>query len=100
MLKSEGEGGVRPIYRYLREESDRAAHDAFDAVPAQYDTFPQGRQLADAGAITPDELQLPVPQLQSPPPEQFVQEGCHQQHKPEIHPLRLLHKPCPLPAFR
>ena len=58
MLRGETEGTIRPIYRYEAEKSNKAAQQAYAAVPDQYDIYGRGDQLAGAGAITEDEYRL------------------------------------------
>jgi putative nucleotidyltransferase with HDIG domain len=58
MLREEPEGTFKPIYRYLPEESARAAQSAYDRVPIHYDTYARFRQLAGTGAVTEDEARL------------------------------------------
>ena len=58
ILRGEEIGTVKPIYRYLPEESNRAAQDAYDRVPTQYEVHGHDRQLADAGEVSEDEFRL------------------------------------------
>jgi putative nucleotidyltransferase with HDIG domain len=58
MLRGEVEGSSKPIYRYLPEESERAAQDAYDRVPTEYDVYARGRKLVDAGEVTRDGFEL------------------------------------------
>lgn len=51
-------GVVRPLFRYDPDRSKQVADEAVAAVAEQYDEYPAGAVLADAGAITPSELAL------------------------------------------
>jgi len=57
-LRGEADGSARPIYRFAAEKSNHAAQEAAAAVPIQYDVYPPGRQVADAGVITEEEHRL------------------------------------------
>jgi putative nucleotidyltransferase with HDIG domain len=58
MLRGEGDVPFKPLYRYDTKFSVRAAQEAEDAVPAQYDEYPQGTRLADPGPLSRDQLRL------------------------------------------
>ena len=57
-LRAETPGTYKPVYRYLPDLSERAAQAAYDSVTTQYQEYPADRQLADAGEITREELDL------------------------------------------
>ncbi|MGD8452959.1 MAG: HDIG domain-containing protein [Phycisphaerae bacterium] len=56
--EGEGEGSLRPVYRYLPEQSERAALEARDRVETQTDTYATDQQLIAAGPITKEEYTL------------------------------------------
>lgn len=58
LLRGEPEGTFKPIYRYLADESERAAQAAFDRVPVQLDTYPRDRLLASTGILSADGYRL------------------------------------------
>ena len=58
MLRGETPEEAKPIYRYDAERSNKAAQEAYAAVPEQYDVYGPERQLADAGVITESEYRL------------------------------------------
>lgn len=52
------DGLVRPLFRYDAEASRHAAERMGEQVPEQFDVYPRGAQLADAGTLSATEVAL------------------------------------------
>lgn len=57
MLRGETGDGFKPLFRYDTRRSAKAAQDAEAAVETQYNVYPAGTRLAEAGTVTPEALE-------------------------------------------